>query len=550
MADLQSVFDHLHWRLATQEDTPQDWQVLADALGEAGDARAEEVRLWHQLLTGVVRGPQAVEATRRQIAIAAGRRDTTREIRNHGLVTGINPLSVSALPPRLDPGESLVDWLRPWLDHGRHELLVRLELELGRPTDDHLAEISTYAPMSRVRALELNTSRMTGAAIRSLCDSPHLSLRSLGLHAQGRGLRFEPDTAQAIAAAGWPLERLSLHGTPFDDAAVMALADTQVALRWLGLITDRLRWRTIGHLVASLPELDTLAIDVAEDPGPPSEELPAREGVLDLYVHRGVQLHLAALGEQAWLRAVRRLYLVCGQGEQDELAELLGSGNLSRLETVELDGSVSPEALAALLATAPGLKALRVSGAGLGEAGGRVLGEHPRLSGLERLWLKDTELGPAGAAHLVGTSQSLSSLARLSVWGEWGHPNLVRLAHREDLRPEVLRLYRMGLDDRDVEVLASSPILSGVRVLDLSQNHITVRGLEALAKSRYLTNVERLALGVNPLGPEALRILADFDVWPTLRELEARECGIDAGRLLHTIVERGVSLQTGLGSWW
>ncbi len=66
-----------------------------------------------------------------------------------------------------------------------------------------------------------------------------------------------------------------------------------------------------------------------------------------------------------------------------------------------------------------------------------------------------------------------------------------------------------GLRDDSVRLLAGSPHLAGVRILDLSYNWIRNEGASALARSPHLDRLERLSVGCNLIGREGKQALRE-----------------------------------------
>ena len=543
MADLDTVLAHLRDKLATWDDTDEDWQVLADALDGAGDPRVEELRLNLALRLGQVRGREAGAVSARLDAIrqAAGRRFASASTHKFGFCTAFESESAE-----LDPNESVVDVVRPWFEGAGHDLFTSLNLELARTTDGHVEQLAAYREMARIRALELNVQRMTDAGLLALCRSPNIKLRRLGLNLQSdSACLLAPETLTAIGEAPWPLQTLSIHGPPVDDASVNALAATRADIRRLALTCGRLQWRTLGRLVAQLPQLVFVSTDLAADPGPPSVDVPERPATVELHFVRGVVPHLAALGQQGWLRAVRSLTLPpTSRAYEDGLEDLLASEHLAGLQEVGIPYRTPPDVLKRLLDQAPELNTVALSGGGLGE--GEMLAAHPALSRLRRVRFHSAN----GYAELFNTAGSLAGLQSLSaIQGDWHGDPVRRMAERSDFRPEILRLNRLGLEDDDIQVLAASPILSQLRVLDLGGNKLGPEAVRALIRSPYLGRLEYLNLDHCSAVKEWMPLFTENDdAVPSLRELNVRSN--DALAMAGARIKRGIAQNTGLAAVW
>jgi uncharacterized protein (TIGR02996 family) len=133
------------------------------------------------------------------------------------------------------------------------------------------------------------------------------------------------------------------------------------------------------------------------------------------------------------------------------LQVLCSSPRLARLRTLELtDQDLGPAGAFALATSplAPSLRNLTLSGCGLGDIGLVPLAESPALRTLQQLVLTHNHLGEPGAATLA------TSL-------------LVGLTH--------LDLSHNALRDAGLQALLDSPVLSGLRVLRVAHNHLSLR---------------------------------------------------------------------------
>lgn len=514
MTDLQTVFAHLRSRLATDAITDDDWRVLADALTQAEHPDAEVVRLETAVRSGELRGSVLVAARSRLLEIAktTGYRSTQSATYDHGFLVAVDPAYVDGRPAKIDAAVSIVDRLRPRFEGA--PLLTRLLLGLARPTDQHLEQLAAWPTMTQVQALQISVDRMTDVGFRALIDSPHLALHTLWVNGPGVRHQFGLETFRALGQVDWPLRHLSL-APMLDDADVRALVSGRPPIEWLHLRRYPAGWQAIGDLVEALPALTALNVELAEAPGETYCGPVGTSARLELPLRRSFLPHLRQLGQQPWLRVVRKL-VVPQAPPSDGVAGLVSSPFLSGLVEARIWHALSPEMVDDLFEHAPNLTALYLQPGPSGDEGARALARH--LSRLDTLLLQSSRLGQVGFATLWRTAGDLSRLRDVSV----GHDELSggpirELAARDDLRPQRLRIDQGGLDDDDARVLAGSPVLSLVRELDLHDNAIGVAGLRALVASPHLSCLEVVNLRNNPLGAEAIPIVVDPTTWPRLQ---------------------------------
>jgi uncharacterized protein (TIGR02996 family) len=383
-----------------------------------------------------------------------------------------------------------------------------------------------------------------------------------------------------------------------EDRAAQLFAEH--ASRWLGEIPEGLEnslvergfWKqlTFGKPAAFLAAVERRPLqDLAPVQTLRLDPKPARiPGFDDL-------LGSAAL---AWVETLT----VDDAGFNDDVAsKLAASPHAPRLRSLFVyDGrSLTTDGVSALLAedALPSLATLWLRNAGLGDEGIRQIARSPGLGRLRRLGLELCGFGGAGAEALVESkhvgqleelstllgdsalaamsrSRGLAGLKRLSLeyvgarpasWQAFARSELAgRLSHLDvaqtRLGPgETEALFhgaRFGLDSlglsamrfspEALELLLRSPVLHGVRKLDLSSlsdsfgeqgakmlaqnppserlrdlnlsfNRIGIAGAEALADGRALSGLRALRLMGNGIGPAGVERLARSDALAGLR---------------------------------
>ena len=180
------------------------------------------------------------------------------------------------------------------------------------------------------------------------------------------------------------------------------------------------------------------------------------------------------------------------------LDDILSHPEMKRVEEIDFWGANSfSAAQAKKIASSPnlsGLRRLSLFATALGPKGVKAFFDALALPKLEHLHLGDCKLGDDGAAA-VAAAKSL--------------PRILDLAHN-----------RIGASG--VEALAASPALAGVETLVLSSNAIGDEGAAALAASPHTRALRTLRLGNAELGEKGAKALAASK---TLQKLEALDVG-------------------------
>lgn len=129
---------------------------------------------------------------------------------------------------------------------------------------------------------------------------------------------------------------------------------------------------------------------------------------------------------------------------------------------------------------------------------------------LERLDLYATI--KTGGAETLMTSARLARLKWLnldSLGSNAGNGVLEAIADSmHDL--EVLDLDRCTISDKGAEMLATAPVLSGIRRLKLQNNQLTIRGIRALAESKYWTKKDIFLRGNNVSAADITALHSDY----------------------------------------
>lgn len=190
------------------------------------------------------------------------------------------------------------------------------------------------------------------------------------------------------------------------------------------------------------------------------------------------------------------------------------------LKLLQLDG---PEAAQAI-ANTPGLASLRRLRVGsVGAAGMAVLAAAPHLAHVHTLELPQSQLGPAGLAHLA--RGKLAGLQRLQL--EQARLAGDEIAPLAAFGPRLvqLRLHHNKLAEKGARLLASE--FPALELLDVESAELRVGGVQALLASTNLAKLQSLDISRNGLGNEAV---AAFDAigLPALRHLACLQGMLEA----------------------
>lgn len=173
--------------------------------------------------------------------------------------------------------------------------------------------------------------------------------------------------------------------------------------------------------------------------------------------------------------------------------------------------------VADLLARFRSLQRVELRGQQIGDDGAAVLARSPSLSGLKVLRLGENALDVRGVAELL-SSPHLTVLEELDLSDNPPGSEWVRAFATAGPRPlRKLVLENNELDARAVAVLAAAPALAGLRELALDRNPIGDRGAVALARSTMLSGLRKLRLTWCGITDKGAAALADS---PALSRLE------------------------------
>lgn len=146
------------------------------------------------------------------------------------------------------------------------------------------------------------------------------------------------------------------------------------------------------------------------------------------------------------------------------------------------------------------------------DAGRRIarVAHCPFLASVRELVLCGNDLGNGGTNMLL-RSQYLGHLESLDLSFNGLCDGGARVVARSRATPRLRSLLLTDngqISGKGVEALATSPHLSGLRVLDVSGNDVNDAGVRAVVESRYLTNLHTLRLSGNHIGDAGAENLA------------------------------------------
>ncbi len=200
----------------------------------------------------------------------------------------------------------------------------------------------------------------------------------------------------------------------------------------------------------------------------------------------------------------------------NEIDELLLFPFLARLVEIDLSrmctcGSCAIDEDQRLLFASPliaGLRVLRMRENRIDKETAQALAASPHIASLQKLDLSWNRFGTAGVLALA-KSPHLAGLTHLDLSGNTLRVGGIRaLCEGRWPRLEVLRLSCCKISREGVRILAASPLLASVKMLELDDNPLTDPGAMALVKSRHLDGLEFLDLGTETgFAPDTLKAL-------------------------------------------
>jgi hypothetical protein len=204
------------------------------------------------------------------------------------------------------------------------------------------------------------------------------------------------------------------------------------------------------------------------------------------------------------LARLRRLQMVgCGFGEAGAAA-MIGSRHLARIEELGL-----------------GCLNYYERETRIGDSALAALSLPRRLPALQKLRLVEAQAQPV-AWQTFARSALAGQLSQLEIdQTPLGEKEVEALFHGARLKPDSLSLGVMRCDLTTLELLLRSPVLRGVRKLDLSDmsDDFAEQGARLLARQPPLDLLRELNLSFNSLGGNGAEALADSPVLSSLRVL-------------------------------
>jgi uncharacterized protein (TIGR02996 family) len=167
------------------------------------------------------------------------------------------------------------------------------------------------------------------------------------------------------------------------------------------------------------------------------------------------------------------------------LDEILANPKLQRVEEIDFWGSNSFSATQA-----------------------KKIASSPNLSGLKRLSLFATALGPKGVQAFFD-SVALPRLEHLHLGDNGLDSEGVKIVAAAKRLPATLDLSKNKIGAEGARALAESPALAGVQALVLNGCHIGDEGLRSLARSPHAASLRTLRMKYCDLGPKGMEALAD-----------------------------------------
>lgn len=255
--------------------------------------------------------------------------------------------------------------------------------------------------------------------------------------------------------------------------------------------------------------------------------LLSRLSALTIHASHAGEPLARAIARSEHLSGLKRLDLSRNRFEADAAEYLAASAALANLEELDLRENLLGEAGARALAASPHLGQLRnldLRGNGIGPGGAEALAVTERLQSLHSLGLAKNDVG----------SPRIQSLSRVSCLlrfpnldlsdNDIGPTALLAVLSRPagsiaDVKIRKLNLSQNDLGDAGVRILARSPELTGLKVLDLTNCGIGDEGARALAPSPHLNQLVNLKLGNNPIGDPGFREFLPFSHLSSLRSL-------------------------------
>jgi uncharacterized protein (TIGR02996 family) len=389
-----------------------------------------------------------------------------------------------------------------------------------------LADVLAMPIVRVVTALELQNNDLDDEGLRVLAAAPLAKLTNLELRAN----LFGADGVRALAGAPQlaGLHHLGLSHSQFDDApspgddGAFALAQashltqvTSLGLQFWAIGVDGIRALAQAPQLAKLQTLRLAGSSIGPAGATAIAEQLTELTELDLW-NSDLEFH----GARAVLGLPRLVDLDLGGNElTGAIARaIVDAPNLAGMQKLWLRDNQIGDAGAGALGHLSALVSLDLHSNEISHAGVRALAD--RLHALSFLDISSNPLGPRGAQALA----DLAAVETLNVAStELGVEGARALARAPKLSVLLASYNTFGPDG--VRMLA--PLLSRLTRLDLKSNALTADGARAL-RDVPLPRLRWLDVGHNALGAEGARHLAALEL-PALRELRipANQLGVE-----------------------
>jgi uncharacterized protein (TIGR02996 family) len=423
-------------------------------------------------------------------------------------------------PDRLAPEQRTEELLLLHGDEWRSALPVWAKAEPHSFRRGFLDRISVTVSAFLKRGRGLLASPLRELHLRG-ASGKVTSLAAASLLARVSGLDFSGNRltgADLAALTASPylggLTSLTLRGDFLQDASALTRWPQMARLRRLDVHGyGNPREITDAVVEARLDSLEWLDL-FGHDVGP--AQLRALADSAPSLAHLQLILEPGVARELGRLAALRSLHLFTGDNPA-EVPFLAESPLLGRLESLQWQGmGVGPELVRAVVSRLGPVRWLDLSGSPLGHPAG-VVASLP-LTSLVRLNLSQC-VADAGEVERLAASPHLGGVRWLEMGGNsLGDRGAAALAAGR-MSLEWLELGSCGIGPAGAAALAASPAVAGLRHLSLRNNQLGPEGVLALARSSHLGALHTLHLEYTRAGEEGVRALARSPNLPSLRRL-------------------------------
>lgn len=434
----------------------------------------------------------------------------------------------------LGDNELTSDDLRVLLRSPHLRQLRRLYLQCNRLDQEAAGVLAACPSLTRLHDLNLGRNFIGDEGVQALVRSPHLRrLRRLNLMMAGLNLAGIESLAEWPGLAGVRSLLLGSNQVGPGGLARLARSPYWQRLRLLAFgmndVTDQdMQTLADAPRAASLRSLDLSMNRRLGDAGVQALAASPHAGNLrELYLGYSTfgNAGLAALARPRGLRRLRRLSLAGGfVGDTTGVACLLRGPLLRRLRSLDLSCvPLDAAGLAALRRPTPRLHYLRLDLPAVEVSAWRRLVVSGALRSLTHLVAGSLPAGGLAALCAAGAVPRLTTL-RLPGWK--GSADEVRLLDQCGLLGQLRRLSLASPGEQtmagSIAVLARSPRVAGLTLLDLSHAPLGDAGVQALTAGRHWGRLTRLDLSGCRLGQAAAEALARWRGLVGLRQLHLR----------------------------